>query len=423
MIEGLGREAAYALHAQGLRQERARAETARAEQQEQVRILRDATVEGIYGVDHDGRCTFINRAALRMLGYAHPDDLVGRNLHDLIHHTHPDGKPYPKEQCRVRLATLAGMSAHADNEVHWRADGSSFPVEYWSRPIMRDGSVAGTVVSFVDVSERKRVEGELAQHRERLEELVGERTAQLEAANKELEAFSYSVSHDLRAPLRAIDGFSQALLEDHGHDLGADARGYLDRVRTAVQRMGVLIDDLLELSRVSRAVMRIDEIDLSVMASEIVADRRAAEPQRHVEVVIAPALFALGDARLLAVAFTNLLDNAWKYTGRNPNARIEVGAEATNGERVFFVRDNGVGFDMQYADKLFGAFQRLHSERDFPGTGVGLATVARIVQRHGGRVWAEGVPGQGATFYFTLGRYGLPAAGVAPRSHTSRPAG
>jgi signal transduction histidine kinase len=287
---------------------------------------------------------------------------------------------------------------------------------------VRDGSVVGTVVSFVDVSERKRAEAELAQHRERLEELVGERTAQLEAANRELEAFSYSVSHDLRAPLRAIDGFSQALLEDHGHDLGVDARGYLDRVRSAVQRMGVLIDDLLELSRVSRAAMQIGEIDLSVMASEIVADRRAAEPQRHVEVVIAPALVALGDARLLAVAFTNLLDNAWKYTGRNPDARIEVGAEPTNGERVFFVRDNGVGFDMQFADKLFGAFQRLHSERDFPGTGVGLATVARIVQRHGGRVWAEGVPGQGATFYFTLGRYGVPAAGVAPKNHVARPA-
>jgi signal transduction histidine kinase len=285
---------------------------------------------------------------------------------------------------------------------------------------VRDGSVVGTVVSFVDVSERKRAEAELAQHRERLEELVGERTAQLEAANRELEAFSYSVSHDLRAPLRAIDGFSQALVEDHGRDLGADARVYLERVRAAVQRMGVLIDDLLELSRVSRAVMHVGEIDLSALASEIVSDHRAAEPQRQVDVVIAPGLVAAGDAGLLSVAFTNLLDNAWKYTGRIAHARIEVGAKATNGERVFFVRDNGVGFDMQYADKLFGAFQRLHSERDFPGTGVGLATVARIIQRHGGRVWAEGAPGQGATFYFTLGRPG-PAAGATSRRDAPRP--
>jgi PAS domain S-box-containing protein len=421
LIEGLAREAAHALHAQALREERARAEAARVEQQEQVRVLMDTTEEGIYGVDRNGRCTFVNRAALSMLGFAHPDDLIGRNLHELIHHTLPDGRPYPKEQCRVRLATQAGRSAHADNEVHWRADGSSFPVEYWSRPIVREGYVVGTVVSFVDVSERKRAEAELAQHRERLEELVGERTAQLEAANRELEAFSYSVSHDLRAPLRAIDGFSQALVEDHGQDLGVDARTYLERVRAAVQRMGILIDDLLELSRVSRAAMRVGEIDLSAMASEIVADHRAAEPQRQVNVMIAPGLVAAGDARLLAVAFTNLLDNAWKYTGRAANARIEVGGEAINGERVFFVRDNGVGFDMQYADKLFGAFQRLHSERDFPGTGVGLATVARIIQRHGGRVWAEGAPGQGATFYFTLGRPGQ-AAGATPRRDAPQPA-
>jgi PAS domain S-box-containing protein len=404
LIEGLAREAAYALHAQMLGEERARAEAARVEQQEQVRVLMDATEEGIYGVDRDGCCTFINRAALRMLGYARPDDLIGRNLHDLIHHTYPDGSPYQKEQCRVRLATQAGRSAHADNEVHWRADGSSFPVEYWSRPIVRDGNVVGTVVSFVDVTERKRAEAELAQHRERLEELVSERTAQLEAANKELDAFSYSVSHDLRAPLRAIDGFSQALLEDHGRDLSAEARGYLDRVRAAVQRMSVLIDDLLELSRVSRAAMRVADVDLSHMAQEIVAHHRVAEPQRRVEVVIAPAIVVAGDARLLQVALTNLLDNAWKYTSTTRDAHIEVGGSVVNGEQVLFVRDNGVGFDMQYANKLFGAFQRLHSARDFPGTGVGLATVARIIRRHGGRVWAQARPGEGATFYFTLPR-------------------
>jgi light-regulated signal transduction histidine kinase (bacteriophytochrome) len=285
--------------------------------------------------------------------------------------------------------------------VHWRADGTSFPIEYWSRPIVRDGQIIGTVVSFVDITERKVSEAELTQHRERLEELVRLRTAELETVNRELEAFSYSVSHDLRAPLRAIDGFARALNEDYADRFDAVAHDYLDRVRKAAQRMGTLIDDLLQLSRVNRGALRPAEVDLSAMAHEIVGQLAGAESKRQVSVEISPQLRAQGDTRLLHIVLTNLLDNAWKYTSKTDPARIVFGQDQVNGKTVFFVRDNGAGFDMQYVAKLFGAFQRLHGA-EFPGTGIGLATAQRILARHGGRIWAEAQPGQGATFYFTL---------------------
>jgi PAS domain S-box-containing protein len=401
LIEGLAREAALALQTQQLRQARAQAEVARREQAEQVRLLMDATEEGIYGVNGSGFCTFINRAALRMLGYAQPEELLGRNLHDLIHHTHPDGRPYPKEQCRIRLAMLAGETAHADNELHWRADGTSFPIEYWSRPIIRDGRTVGTVVSFVDITDRKASESELMQYRVSLEELVRLRTAELESVNRELESFSYSVSHDLRAPLRAIDGFARALSEDYADRLDDNGQDYLRRVRAGSQRMGILIDDMLQLSRVGRAELRPVEVYLSTVARDIVSMLALADPGRQVAVEISPGLTTRGDPRLLHVMLTNLFDNAWKYTGKTGHARIDFGQDEIDGQTVFFVRDNGVGFDMLYVDKLFGAFQRLHGQ-EFPGTGIGLATVARIIHRHGGRVWAEGQVGKGATFFFTL---------------------
>ncbi|HEX4455938.1 MAG TPA: ATP-binding protein [Kofleriaceae bacterium] len=220
-----------------------------------------------------------------------------------------------------------------------------------------------------------------------------------EALNHELEAFSYSVSHDLRGPLRAIDGFSLAVLEDNGDKLDAEGKGHLARVRTATQRMGLLIDDLLELSRVTRAPMQLESVDLSAMTATVIAELREAEPARDVAVTIAPALATRGDPRLVRVLLDNLLGNAFKFTGKRERATIEVGATAG----AFFVRDNGAGFDPTYAEKLFGAFQRLHDAREFAGTGIGLATVQRIVRRHGGRVWATGEPGKGATFSFTLG--------------------
>jgi len=251
---------------------------------------------------------------------------------------------------------------------------------------------------------------ELQQHAKILEQRVAERTgelekraAELQAANGELDAFAYSVSHDLRAPLRSIDGFSQVLLEDYAAQLGDAGRDSLQRVRAASQRMATLIDDLLKLARVTRAEMRTEQIDLSGMAREVVAEiERTTTGERQVEFVIAPGLEAQGDSRLLRVVLDNLLRNGWKYTGKRAQPRVEFTAQDENGDRVFVIKDNGAGFDMRYADKLFGVFQRLHSAAEFEGTGVGLATVRRIINRHGGRIWAEGVVDQGATFYFTL---------------------
>lgn len=253
-----------------------------------------------------------------------------------------------------------------------------------------------------DITERKRTEAEIQKLNAELEQRVIQRTVQLEAANQELEAFSYSVSHDLRSPLRGIDGWSHALLEDYGSQLDEQAKTYLDRVRAETQRMGNLIDDLLQLSRLTRAEMHTAQVDLSAIAHRVATQLQETEPIRQVDFVIQPELNAQGDAQLLEIALTNLLGNAFKFTGKTPQARIELGKTRVEGQDAFFVRDNGAGFEMAYAKKLFGAFQRLHKASEFPGTGVGLTTVQRIVHRHGGRIWAEAALQQGATFYFTL---------------------
>jgi PAS domain S-box-containing protein len=531
LLEGLAREAALAINTARLKEQRHQAEEAEAERETQVRLLLDSTAEAIYGVDLEGICTFVNPACVQMLGYTNEEELLGQNMHDLIHHTLPDGTPYAKEDCLVRHATLTGKSSHVESEVHWRADGSSFPVEYWSHPIRRNDEIIGTVVTFFDISERKqaeaklqdtqkmlqlvldtipvrvfwkdhdsvylgcnklfaedsglqepdkligktdfdmgwqeqaelyraddrdvmqtgirklnyeepqttpdgeqiwletskipltdqdggvigilgtyhditdrkRAEEELANYQEHLEELVAMRTAELEAVNKELESFSYSVSHDLRSPLRAIDGFSQTLLEEYADKLDPDGQQYLDRVRNAAQRMGVLIDDMLKLSRVTRSEIKREMVDLSALGLQVIEELQKNEPQRQVEVTVMPGMTVIGDRSLLEIVLENLLGNAWKYTGGMDMARIEFGSEILENETVYFVQDNGIGFDMQYANKLFTPFQRLHSSGEFPGTGIGLATVARIIARHNGRIWAEATPDQGACFRFVLG--------------------
>ncbi|SPE60215.1 Multi-sensor signal transduction histidine kinase [Verrucomicrobia bacterium] len=236
----------------------------------------------------------------------------------------------------------------------------------------------------------------------RLNADLEQQSAQLKNANRELEAFSYSVSHDLRSPLRAIEGFSSALEEDCGERLGPQGQEDLQRVRAAAKRMSELIEDLLALARVTRAELRHAQVDLSNLAQGIVVDLKKAEPERRVELSIAPQVVVEADASLMRVALENLLSNAWKFTGRVEHARIEFGATVKESESVYYVRDNGAGFDMAFAGRLFGAFQRLHPATEFKGTGVGLATVQRIIHRHGGRIWAESQVGQGATFLFTL---------------------
>jgi len=268
--------------------------------------------------------------------------------------------------------------------------------------VLHDDGTPMILLAIEDATDKTLALDALHELNRELDDRVSERTAQLEAANRELEAFAYSVSHDLRAPLRALDGFSDELLRSYTDRLDDRGQHYLRRLRSGTQRMGQLIDDMLMLSRINRGAMRREPVDLTALAEGVAAELRGREPDRTVAFVIEPGLSAVGDGALLGVALENLLGNAWKFTSKKPSATIAVGRERYEGAPAFFVRDDGAGFDMAHVSKLFGAFQRLHTLREFPGNGVGLATVQRVVHRHGGQVWAEGVPGQGATFHFTL---------------------
>jgi light-regulated signal transduction histidine kinase (bacteriophytochrome) len=283
-------------------------------------------------------------------------------------------------------------------------------VDYLVKPVVPE-FVRSKVAVFVELAKKTdllkrqaRLLAESEQAALELAEARAELVRDLEHKNRELESFSYAVSHDLRAPLRRIDSFSRAVLESQGERLDEVGLRFLSRVREASQHMSQLIDDVLYLSRVTRADLREQEVDLSALATLILRRFQESEPGRMVEVKIRPGIVVTGDGQLLRIALENLLDNAWKFTANQPSARIEFGVTQVAGEPTYFIRDNGAGFDMTYADRLFGPFQRLHAQDEFPGSGIGLATVQRIIHRHGGRLSAEGLVGQGATFQFTLGR-------------------
>jgi PAS domain S-box-containing protein len=384
--------------------ERKAAEEAVRESARMMRLVLDAALDAVVRMGRDGRVLEWNEQAERMFGYPRTK-AIGVPLVELIvppqlRQAYDDGlKRFLEGGDKLTLGRRFETEAK-------RADGSEFPVEMAVAAVEgRDGLFLSAFIR--DISERRQHEDEMRRLNRDLERRVAERTAELQTAVRELESFSYSVSHDLRAPLRAINGFSQLLEQDCAAGLDDMARGYLARVRAASVKMGNLIDDLLELSRVSRQSLHFKTVDLSLLSAEIAAELEVAEPGRQVRWSIAPGVAATCDAGLMRAVLTNLLGNAWKYSARRSDARIAFDIERADGEIVYFVRDNGVGFDMQFVDKLFGPFQRLHSPAEFPGSGIGLATVARIVQRHGGRVWAEGRPGEGAAFYFTLRCGGL----------------
>jgi PAS domain S-box-containing protein len=367
--------------------ERHRMEAALRASEERFRTLAMTANDGIVSGDADGRVTYFNPGAERMFGFA-ASEVLG----------HPITRLMPERFSAAHTLGLQRVVAGGEPRtigrtvdlIGRRSEGREFPIEI-SLSMWQDADRPAFTAVIRDTTER--VKAEEARRRY---------AAELESANAELDAFSYSVSHDLRAPLRAIDGFGQALLEDCGDSLDATARDHLLRIRNGTQRMGSLIDDLLELSRVTRSAMNRERVDLSALAT-LVADTLSAQaPARSVDWCIAPSVVADGDPRLLRVVLENLLGNAWKYTGKTARARIEFGAEGEDGTRRYYVRDNGAGFDMTYAGKLFTPFQRLHTTADFEGSGVGLATVARVIRRHGGRVWAEGSVGKGATVSFTL---------------------
>jgi PAS domain S-box-containing protein len=352
--------------------------------------------------DPQGRITYVNDKFCAISRYSR-DELIGQD-HRIINSGY-----HPKEFFGDLWSTI-GRGHVWHGEIRNRAkDGSFYWVDTTIVPFLNEAGKPRQYVAIrADITARKAAEETIRQLNAGLEERVRERTGQLEAANRELESFSYSVSHDLRAPLRAIDGFSQAVLEDFGPLLPEEGRRQLQTIRSSAQRMGALIDDLLTFARLNRHELNRQAIDTGRLVRGALQELGSPWPDRGVELTIGELAPSSGDPVLLRQVWLNLLSNALKYTRKRPRPEVELGCAREAGEVVFFVRDNGTGFDMRYADKLFGVFQRLHRIEDYEGTGVGLAIVQRIVQRHGGRVWAQAEVDRGATFFFTLEGAGGP---------------
>jgi PAS domain S-box-containing protein len=342
----------------------------------------------------DGKIIDVNDTFYSITGYGRAE-VMGMNTIDLHLWEHDE------DRTDIVAALSRDGSVHGMEMPFRKKSGEAVAGLFSAEVITIDGEKY-ILSSIGDISDLKQAEEGFRRLNEELESRVLQRTAQLEASNRELESLSYSVSHDLRSPLRSIDGFSLALLEEYGDNLNDTGKGYLARVRKATLKMGFIMDDLLTLLKVIRSEFHPEQIDLSGMAREIIETKRRNNPDCAVEVIVQEGIMAQGDRRLMKLVMENLIDNAWKFTGKEAHPRIEFGTTVRDGETVCFIRDNGAGFDMAYVDKLFGAFQNLHASHEFPGTGIGLATVKRIIARHGGRVTAEGEVGKGAVFYLTL---------------------
>ncbi len=385
--------------------QRKRAERILQRSEQMLFSLIDQLPVGVIVADASGRYIFSNAKSRQLLG-KDIDPRLPMEAVPEFYRSYVSGTDqlFPTERSVV-LRALKGEACMVD-DVEIRRPTETLRLEVWGAPVLDpDGKVIYAIAAFQDITQRKANEERIAVLNQDLEE----QARKLADMNKELEAFSYSVSHDLRAPLRSIDGFSNIIMEDFSDKLDDKGKDYLRRVRAGCQRMGQLIDDMLQLSRATRDEMTWQTVDLSKMCRSIIVDLKKAEPDRKIKVVIADGAVVTGDPHLYRILLTNLLDNAWKFTSKQPKPVIEFGVTAISDERVYFVRDNGAGFDMAYADKLFVPFQRLHSSIEFAGTGIGLATAQRIVRRHGGRIWAESEVGKGTTLYFTEGRRGRPA--------------
>jgi PAS domain S-box-containing protein len=362
----------------------------------QLVAIVNSTDDAIIGKTLDGIITSWNSGAEKIFGYT-AAEMLGQTVLKLI----PPERQTEETDILARIAR--GERLTQFETIRVRKDGSRVDVSLTISPILDGtGRIIGASKIARDITERKRVREQIQRLNADLEQRVAERTAELEAANKELEAFSYSVSHDLRAPLRAVSGFAGIVIEDFGGQLPAEGQRYLERIRSGGQRMGELIDDLLAFSRLSRQPLNRQLVDTRRVVQAALDETRAQREGRDLDLNVGELPACHGDPALLKQVWVNLVSNAVKYTRGKIPAVVEIGSARENGETVYFIRDNGTGFDMQYAGKLFGVFQRLHRDDEFEGTGVGLAIVQRIVHRHGGRVWAEAAVGRGATFYLTF---------------------